>query len=147
MQPSNYGSLLRRWRRLSASERRLLIEAWLLLGVTSAGLILLRFGVVRGWLDRCGRRTTQSDATPDRTAWAVAAAARRVPGGATCLPQALVCNAMLQRRGYATRLHIGVASRAEIGRPTGHAWVEMDDRVIIGDLDNLEAYVPLRRST
>ena len=30
---------------------------------------------------------------------------------------------------------------------TAHAWVEMDNRVIIGDLDDLARFAPLQRPT
>lgn len=139
--------LLRRWRRLSGSERRLLMEAWMLLGLTKAGLIALPFGVLCRWLDRYADRTTCQNVSPEDTARAVAAASRRLPGGATCLTQALVCNAMLQRRGYATRLRIGVAAGEGKDRIAAHAWVEMDNRVIIGELDDLARFAPLRPLT
>jgi hypothetical protein len=142
MQPSS--NLLRRWRQLSVSERRALREAWLLLGLTRAGLIVLPFGVLRTWLGRYGARRSRRQASVQQTAWAVAAAARRLPRGATCLPQALACHTMLHRRGYASRLHIGAAAREGIGEISAHAWVEIDDRVIIGDLDDLARFAPLR---
>jgi|ERR1043166_9582997 len=144
MQPS---SEIQRWRALTGAERRLFAEAWLLLGLTKAGLMALPFGVLRGLLDRYGRRATRGNVRPEQAAWAVTAAARRLPGGATCLPQALACNAMLRRRGYATRLHIGVAGRQGIAPSAAHAWVEMDDRVVIGDLADLARFFPLRPPT
>jgi hypothetical protein len=51
---------------------------------------------------------------------------------------------MLHRRGHASRLHIGVAAREGIGAIRAHAWVEVDDRVIIGDLDDLASFAPLQ---
>jgi Transglutaminase-like superfamily len=144
MQRSTLRTRLRQWRRLSGAERRLLAEAWLLLGLTKTGLVVSRFGVVRGSLDRYAHRSTRPNASPEQAAWAVAAAARRLPGGATCLPRALVCDAMLRRRGYPARLHIGVAGRGGVARLRAHAWVEMDDRVVIGDLDDLAGFAPLR---
>lgn len=143
MQPSLQA---RRWSRLSGAERRAFVEAWLLLGLTKAGLVALPFGVLRGMLDRYGDRASRRHLLPEQAAWAVAAAARRLPGGATCLPQALACNAILRRRGYAPRLRIGVAARDDKEALRGHAWVEMDDRVIIGDLDDLVRFGPLRPS-
>jgi hypothetical protein len=142
MQPPT--DLLRRWKQLSISERRVLGEAWLLLGFTKAGLIALPFGALRGLLDRYAARAARGHASAEQTAWAVAAAARRLPGGASCLPQALAGHAMLHRRGYASRLEIGVATREGIGATRAHAWVEIDSRVIIGDLDDLARFAPLR---
>lgn len=144
MQPS---SQVRRWRLLSGSERRLFVEAWLLLGLTKVGLVASPFGVLRGLLDRYGDRAMRPDVRPERVAWAVGAAGRRLPGGATCLPLALVCHAMLRRRGYVTRLHIGAAAREGIAPARAHAWVEMDNRVVMGDLDDLARFTPLRPPT
>jgi hypothetical protein len=142
MQPPS--DLLRRWRRLSVSERGVFGEAWLLLGFTKAGLIALPFGALRKMLDRYAARPARRQASAEQTVWAVAAAARRLPGGASCLPQALASHAMLRRRGYASQLRIGVAARGGIGAIKAHAWVEIDNRVIIGDLDDLATFAPLR---
>src|SRR5579862_8112778 len=114
--------LLQRWRRRSVSERRALGEAWLLLGFTKAALIGLPFGVLRGLLARYAARPARRHASAEQTAWAVAAAARCLPGGAACLAQALACHAMLLRRGYASQLRIGVAARKGIGAIRAHAW-------------------------
>jgi hypothetical protein len=145
MQPSS--GLLRRWKQLSGSERRAIGEAWLLLGFTKAALMALPFGTLQKLLDRYAARATHQQAGAEQIVWAVPAAARRLPGGATCLPQALACNAMLQRRGFASQLHIGVAARQGIGDIRAHAWVEIENRVIIGDLDDLATFVPLRPPT
>jgi transglutaminase superfamily protein len=56
-------------------------------------------------------------------AWAVAAAARRMPFEATCLPQAIAAQAMLRRRGVAASVYLG-AGRDEEGRMEAHAWVD-----------------------
>lgn len=86
----------------------------------------------------------RSDPTPgeaDRVGWAVASAARFVPG-ATCLPQALAAEFLLRRRGHPAGLRLGVA-KDERGHVEAHAWVESYGHVVIGDHD-LERFTELR---
>jgi hypothetical protein len=70
--------------------------------------------------------------------WAVAIVAARVPP-ATCLVQALAAGAMLQRRGLACELRLGVRNRTAEGGAAieAHAWVECDGRVAVGAVDHL----------
>jgi Transglutaminase-like superfamily len=58
-----------------------------------------------------------------RVRWAVTAVGRRVPLARNCLIQAMVAQALLQRRGFPAHLVIG-AARAGAGQLTAHAWVE-----------------------
>lgn len=87
-----------------------------------------------------GQRGTWSY-SPDQIGWAVSVAGRHVPGGGTCLPQALATHVLLEREGYAARLHIGVA-KDEDGRLQAHAWVESLGRVVIGR-SNAGRYTPV----
>jgi Transglutaminase-like superfamily len=70
---------------------------------------------------------------------AVAAAGRRLPWHPTCLRQALAAQRMLRRRGIANRLHLGVASAAEL---EAHAWVTVQGEPVVGNA-GLERFVPL----
>ena len=55
--------------------------------------------------------------------WAVTRAAAHVPFKAVCLPQAMVAQAMLKRRGIASVVHFGTRRTDE--KPIdAHAWVE-----------------------
>lgn len=56
-------------------------------------------------------------------AWAIRAAARRMPFEANCLPQAIAARAMLRRRGIAALLYLG-AGHDGVGRMEAHAWVD-----------------------
>jgi hypothetical protein len=53
---------------------------------------------------------------------AVTRAARRVPGGSSCLVEALALAWMVRRRRLRARVRIGVARSG--GRLLAHAWVE-----------------------
>jgi hypothetical protein len=58
---------------------------------------------------------------------------------AVCLPQALAAQAMLRRRGVASKLCLGVMR--ESGALAAHAWVEIGGNIIIGRVD--QGFSPL----
>ena len=136
---------LAKFRRLTWTERGLLLRATFLLGLILAGLKLLSFGTLRRLLDQ-GREQPSgpppADAfSPERVVWAVRAAGRRMPGGLLCLPQALAVKSLLERLGYRPVLHIGVAAPAP-GDLRAHAWVEHEGHILVG-APGAEAYTPL----
>lgn len=60
--------------------------------------------------------------SPTQVAWAVHAAARRLPG-TRCLARSLALHALLRRGGHASELKLGVA-RGEGRELLAHAWIE-----------------------
>lgn len=58
-----------------------------------------------------------------KVGWAVTRAARHVPFGAVCLPQAMAAKAMLARRGIASVIHFGT-TRGEALSLSAHAWLD-----------------------
>lgn len=67
----------------------------------------------------------------EQLSWAVSVASCYVPR-ATCLTQAVALHILLKRRGFPSRIQIGVAK--EKGGPfEAHAWVESQGRVVIGN--------------
>jgi hypothetical protein len=75
----------------------------------------------------------------DQLSWAVRSASRYVPR-ATCLTQALVLHILLRREGLQSTIRIGV--RKDAGHFEAHAWVESQDRIVIGDRGS-EQYTPM----
>jgi hypothetical protein len=75
----------------------------------------------------------------DQLSWAVRAVSPYVPH-ATCLTQALALHILLRREGLQSRIRIGV--RKDAGHFEAHAWVESQDRVVIGD-SGLSRYIPM----
>src|SRR5947207_2941389 len=49
---------------------------------------------------------------------------------AKCLPRALAAQAMLRRRGIASKLCLGVAR--ENGALSAHAWIELGQEIVVG---------------
>jgi len=139
--------MTRLWNRLRSAtpeERAVSAEALALLVAARIALWLVPFAAVRRLLDSYARLTHAAPRSAERTAWAVAAAARRLPTPfRDCLPQALVAEAMLKRHGAPAELLIGVRSGGVAGRVQAHAWVVSGDRVVVGGLDDLPTYVPL----
>jgi hypothetical protein len=58
-----------------------------------------------------------------KVGWAVTRAARHVPFGAVCLPQAMAAKAMLSRRGIPSIMHFGTM-RGEKLSLSAHAWLD-----------------------
>ncbi len=139
---------LARLSRLPAVERRLLIEATLLLGAIRPGLRLLPFPTVRRLLSRVAREPAgPSPAIPPSTeqiVWAVTVAGRYVPkvGTGVCLTEALAAQTMLARRKLPALLRI-VLIKGEESRLQAHAWVESGGEVVIGGGPDLDRFTPL----
>jgi hypothetical protein len=141
---------------LSRSDRRLVLEAALLLGAARLGLWLLPFRVVSRLFETVTRTRVAVAAPAQRVAWAIGAAARYIPA-ATCLTQALAARAMLARHGHTAQLRIGVAraipqpgalrisgnQHSQFAILQAHAWVECDGAVIVGGLPDLARYTAL----
>ena len=136
---------LRRFLRLPAVERRLLIKAALFLEATKLGMRLLPFRTLRRLISLLAdapvkpRRTDHLSAK--RVARVVEVASRHTPGVKTCLAQALTTQVLLARRDYPALLHIGVI-RGDQGQFQAHAWVVSEGKAVIGGSE-LERYAPL----
>ncbi|MGH7508124.1 MAG: lasso peptide biosynthesis B2 protein [Gemmatimonadales bacterium] len=126
--------LLRRFFELSGAERRLILRAVCLVVGVRLGLSLLPSRVLLRQVNRhlgaAGPKPSIAPLPPDRIAWAVRVASRRVPH-ATCLTQALAAQLLLDHYGYPSRLHLGVA-RGKQGEFQAHAWVESGGLVVVG---------------
>ena len=127
------------WRRLKRIGWRgltLRLEALLLLRHIMRGLRRRPFSEVREDLvpaatliGPAAQHGDQERAAP--VGMAVASAARFVPG-ALCVSQALATQVMLARRGEPSVIHFGFL-RSGSGGVEGHAWLEVDGTVVIGD--------------
>lgn len=80
--------------------------------------------------------------SPERVTWAVDAADRTVPGERTCLVRSLTAETILCLYEYKPVHRIGV-DRSNDGEVKAHSWIEYDDEVLIGELENLSDFQPL----
>jgi hypothetical protein len=130
-------SRLRKVVDLPPPQRRLLLEAALVLAAVRLGLLLLAFRTLRRLLARFAQPGDPTRSNPAQVAWAVNLSSRWVPCS-TCLVRALAAQLLLARRGYSSRLHIGAAGDLE--RFRSHAWLECQGQILVGDGD-LEDYI------
>ena len=111
---------------LSAWERRVFLRALLLLPRTA---LRIRWRGLRGAQAPMASAAPTGTTPPadaqslaQRIAWLVDAAARRGMFRASCLPRSLTLQQLLQERGIASELRVGVRKHA--GRLEAHAWIE-----------------------
>lgn len=141
------GRLMQLWRRFRAlerGERRLVLEALILIGIVQGGFRILPFAMLLRVLSAAKRLRHRSHHRQSRIGWAVTATAKLVPGR-TCLSDALAADVMLCRRGYQSSLRLGVKKRNSGAEPPeAHAWVESDGTIVAGELATLSEYRTLQ---
>ena len=117
---------LRKYLRLAAPDRRLLLEAALLQAAVRVALWCMPARTLRR-----SPRPASRDSQPavSQLAWAVNAASSVIPRS-TCLVRALAARRLLARHGYPSTLRLGVART-----PSGlaaHAWLDHAGGTLIG---------------
>ena len=133
---------IRKFFSLDHDTRRILIQAYRLLGA-------MRFGILTTSFKRLVASLTvhreaadlvplnaESLATAHTIGWAVRTAARFTPWKSTCLVQVLAAQRMLQQRGIAGAFYLGAATGNEgeqQQRLDAHAWLKCDDDFITGE--------------
>ncbi|HEU0302043.1 MAG TPA: lasso peptide biosynthesis B2 protein [Longimicrobium sp.] len=129
---------LRSWAGLSRAERRLALRALALVVGFRIALWTLPARRVLAAAPRPGARRPHAGVSPDRVAWLVRAAARRVPD-ASCLTRALAARWLLAEASLDSTLHFG-HRRDERGAFAAHAWLEHRGRVLVGGDEHLSLY-------
>ncbi len=138
---------LRRFFSLSAADRRLLARTLVLVIAVRLGLTLLSYRTLRRLIPKLFPRVTSgnenvvSPTRMGRLMWAVRSTARFVPA-ASCLTQAITAQILLAHHGEKTCLRIGV-TKDEKGEFKAHAWIESQDRIIIGGASSAQVYTPI----
>jgi hypothetical protein len=133
---------LAKFRVLASHERWMVLRALITLWLIWFALRLTSFARVRALANGPAIGIANSDSlTPDRIAWAVAAASVSIPGGSNCLLRAIAAGIMLRRYGFASELKIGV-TKSSGGGLAAHAWLESSGQIVIGDFE-LDRYIVL----
>ena len=127
-----------KWRRRNRTERMLLLEAFLLLGLARLGVIILPFR----WLAKSLGKHMKEDQTPLLPAdlklsrlvgAAVRSAANYTPWGSVCLPQAVAAKWMLQRRNIPGTVYLGVMKdKTKPEKLAAHAWLRCGNIILTG---------------
>jgi len=125
---------LKKWRKLSALERRQLAVLGVFLPIIDASLRLFGYKKTLGFVEFVSRHSTPRAPTADdissanRLAELANVAGRRGALQATCLRQALTVHGWLRLRGLASQLKLGVGRLSDV--PDMHAWVELDGHAL-----------------
>lgn len=98
----------------------------LTLGLLALARILLRLSSVPTTRRTLARLAPAVVPSATRLGELTTVAAQQLPGVTTCLPRAIVLEALLRASGRPAELKIGVAALPAAGRPDTHAWVELD---------------------
>jgi hypothetical protein len=132
--PRRVRNEMRDRRRIALSDLPLLVSAGAVVVVIRLALWTIPSRVLLRKVDgMVARAPTPAGATPvvRRIGWAVRGISRYVPQ-ASCLTQALATQVLLARRGYSSRLRIGVLNHPREGF-AAHAWVEIDGEILVGE--------------
>lgn len=125
-------------RRRPWAEQRLVVQVYLLLGITRLAINTLPFPRLERWL---GVRMSESAPNAPvehlrqarRIAWAIHTVSPYTPWRSNCFPQALTAKLLLRRRGIPTTLYLGAAFKAEPGAGLeGHAWLRCGPFYVTG---------------
>lgn len=139
--------------RMPWASRVTLFEVAVLLVLVRLGLLLLSYErllaiLARFSVPRLDDRRRNPEYGPSVT-WAASGLGGLIFRDRPCLTQALVVRLLLNRAGRQPELKIGV-TKDRAGDLRGHAWLELDGRVIIGGGRSPDRYaelVPMAFST
>lgn len=123
---------------LSWSDRVLLAEAMVCLGIARLALMVVPFRRIAPYLGRQQCETPLAEASGQpaslcRIARAVSRVSPHTPWHNACLVQAIAAKMMLRRRGIPSTLYLGVMKHAATGF-AAHAWLRSGGVVLTGAL-------------
>jgi hypothetical protein len=126
-------SRLKRFLDLPAHERSLLVRALFYVVAARACVTFMSFpALCRRLIRTAVPAPAFTRHSPERIAWAVAAAGRLVPGS-TCLSESVAAHLLLRRGGWPAVLCLSVEAGRVGGLPfRAHASVESQGRTVIG---------------
>jgi Transglutaminase-like superfamily len=117
--------------KLATRRRKYLREAAVMLAATRLAVRWLPATRILAWAARAPRRINRfSQDEVGWVTWSVEAIGDKRWMKALCLPRALAAQAMLRRRGIASRLCLGVAREGEA--LAAHAWLELGHEIFVG---------------
>ena len=127
-----------KWRRRNRTERILLLEAFLLLGVARLGVLILPFRWLVKSLGKHMKETVTQMQPADllvarMVGGAVRSATNYTPWGSVCLPQAVAAKWMLKRRNIPGTVYLGVIKdKTKPEKMAAHAWIRCGHIIITG---------------
>lgn len=131
-------TLARKYSRLSARRKWLVIESVFYLVLARLALRLLPFRKLTWFLNRVPKSANLTEAQREQlrndVSWAIAATAAHLPGKTVCFPRGIAAQAMLRRRGIAATLYYGAATLPD-ERLAAHVWVQDGQEGVVGHLE------------
>lgn len=122
--------IIRCFLKLSFEDKYILIKSLLLIWIIRIMLWILPFSVIQKIVSRFTVISGESHSVPmGKLTWAVAVMSRYVPK-ATCLTRALTAQILLAGQNYPSNIKIGVCKTE--GNFEAHAWLEADDKIVLG---------------
>lgn len=135
--------LIPKLRDLSAEERRLLAEAWLLFARVDLSIRTRGYAGWRHWvsdeIESCAELERPSDQAIERLIRLSEIAARHHWSSMNCLRRSLVQRRLLARRGLRAELRFGVRADPQ-STLKAHAWLVSGDRLLNDSLGNVSRY-------
>ncbi len=129
-------------RQLTVGDYPRLVTAAALLLVIRVAVVVVTFSKLRAALLYVSTRATvPGSPTPEHITWAVDAVDHTIPGHRTCLMRSLTAEVLLTLYGYQPDHRIGVDPTDEDLK--AHSWLEYNETVLIGDLEDLSRFTPL----
>ena len=130
---------IRKFLALDGEEKRLFVEAYIVLGYVRVTTMVLPFKNILKEMEFSTESKTSSflEAEKSRSAQmigqAIGTAAAHTPWKSTCLLQALAAKKMLQRRGIPGTFYLGVSKEKTVMEHVeAHAWSQCGKNVITG---------------
>ncbi len=127
-----------KWKRRTREEKRLFLEAFLLLGIARFVVKTMPFR----WLAKTiGRHQHESETMigesdglrSTRIGRAVCSASGNTPWESVCLPQAITAQWMLKRRQIPATLYLGVTKeKTDRKKLKAHAWLRCGNTILTG---------------
>ncbi|EIF51111.1 lasso peptide biosynthesis B2 protein [Sulfurovum sp. AR] len=125
--------------KLSSREKKLFLEAYIMLGIMRAAILTLSFKRLTRSLEHQKSKGEVIPLTGDEmqtatlVGHAVTRAAEHTPWESACLVQSLTAQKMLQKRGIPGVFYLGVAKDKNVEeKMKAHAWSQCGDMILTG---------------
>ena len=124
---------------LNGEEKKLFIEAYVLLGMIRAAILTISFKCLTRSLEHSKERVSLEPLTDEQLQTAIMIgkaierAANYTPWESACLAQSLTAQRMLQKRGVPGVFYLGaMKDESEEEKMKAHAWSQCGDTIVTG---------------
>ena len=122
--------------KLPAGKKRLIIEAFFVLGMSQAAIKTIKFkSMAAHWGEHLQESpyviNDKERSVVGNVSWAVNTMSRHTFWECKCLAQAVAAKYLLRRRNIKSTLYLGVA-RDEQQQMVAHAWLRSGDKIVTG---------------